>query len=547
MKKFHSILVFFVVFSIIQVSGFSNPFTQAVKFCTLSDIHYYDTTLGTTGADFEKMIAREGKMFAESGAILESALQGIQNETPAFLLISGDLSKDGEKVGHQHIASVFSGFESSTGIKIFVVPGNHDIMNGHAKDFSGDSAIAAPSITPQEFSQIYGEFGFNEAISRDDSSLSYIAEPSPGIWLFALDDCEYKENTPEDPVVAGKFSDSTLSWIQSKLQEARRLNKTVIGMMHHGLLEHFTGQKLAFGEFVVDDYQSVSEMFAVNGMKMVFTGHFHASDITQKSFPDGSFITDIETGSPVNYPSTFRTVILNTDLTANINTTRIQEINYDTGDKDFQTYAEDLLIKFFRQTIAYLGQLPVESGGYGLSESDAVELAAIEAEAFKAHYAGDELPDEMMLESINAYLNSDIPAKVKAGNLIGTLWTDLAPSDNSVILDLQSEYTGIDYEKAVLPSGFNLEQNYPNPFNPSTTIIYTITKSLLPGGVRGGLTTLKVFNLLGQEIATLVNEKQSPGTYKVTFDASNLASGVYLYQLKTEGGFSLTKKLLLLK
>jgi len=193
MKKLHSVLGYFVVFSIMKIYCQSNTDIQTIKFCTLSDLHYYDTTLGTTSADFKAMLAKEGKMFAESGAILESALHGIQNEAPVFLLISGDLTKDGEKVGHQHMATILSDFESSTGIHVYTIPGNHDIMNGHATDFSGDSAISAPTITSEEFSQIYGEFGFNEAIARDDSSLSYIAEPVPGTWLFALDACRYKE------------------------------------------------------------------------------------------------------------------------------------------------------------------------------------------------------------------------------------------------------------------------------------------------------------------------------------------------------------------
>ena len=540
MGRFYSILVFVIVINILKIYGYSNPEIQAIKFCTISDLHYYDTTLGTTSADFQKMLSTEGKMFAESGAILESALLGIQKEKPSFLLISGDLTKDGEKVGHQRLASVLSGFESSTGIKIFVIPGNHDIMNCNATDYSGDSAIAAPSITPAEFSQIYGEFGFNEAIDRDDSSLSYIAEPSPGIWLFALDACKYKENTPEKSVVGGKFSVSTLAWIKSKLQEARSLNKTVIGMMHHGLLEHFKGQKQAFSDFVVDDYQTVSEMFAANGMRMIFTGHFHATDITKQIFLNSSFISDVETGSLASYPSSFRTVTLNSDSTADIKTTRIVEINFNTGDKDFLTYSEDLFVKYFSHIIAYQAQLPVESGGYGLSESNAMELAVAETDAFKAHYAGDEVPDQVTLELINAFLSSDIPAKVRAGNIMKSLWTDLAPSDNSAVLDLKVDgnYTGIAYEDAALPTGFNLEQNYPNPFNPTTIINYSLKNSTH--------VNIEVFDISGRLIKTLIDEVKMPGSYNINFTAGNLASGIYIYRMQTNE-FSRTKKLILMK
>ena len=94
-----------------------------------------------------------------------------------------------------------------------------------------------------------------------------------------------------------------------------------------------------------------------------------------------------------------------------------------------------------------------------------------------------------------------------------------------------------------LPSKFALEQNYPNPFNPATTIKYSIPQA----GVGSALTVqLKVYDVLGREVATLVNGKQKPGNYEVTFNARNLSSGVYFYQLKA-GDFIATKKLVLLK
>jgi len=89
-----------------------------------------------------------------------------------------------------------------------------------------------------------------------------------------------------------------------------------------------------------------------------------------------------------------------------------------------------------------------------------------------------------------------------------------------------------------LPTDFSLEQNYPNPFNPSTTIRYSIPID--------NFVTLKVYNLLGQEVAALVNENKVAGNYNITFDASNLSSGVYLYKLDA-GQFSSVKKLTLLK
>jgi hypothetical protein len=108
--------------------------------------------------------------------------------------------------------------------------------------------------------------------------------------------------------------------------------------------------------------------------------------------------------------------------------------------------------------------------------------------------------------------------------------------------------TPVREEAANIPSQFALEQNYPNPFNPSTKIQFTIV-SAQSGSASGGnrlLTIVKVFDVLGREVATLVNAVKEPGTYTVQFDGSNLASGVYFYRLQA-GTYVETRKLLLLR
>jgi hypothetical protein len=96
------------------------------------------------------------------------------------------------------------------------------------------------------------------------------------------------------------------------------------------------------------------------------------------------------------------------------------------------------------------------------------------------------------------------------------------------------------------PKEFSLEQNYPNPFNPTTKIRYTIAPPNLPKGEAIGKVTLKIYDILGNEVATLVNEEKPAGYYEVEFNASNLASGVYIYRL-TSGKFVSTKKLMVLQ
>ncbi len=90
----------------------------------------------------------------------------------------------------------------------------------------------------------------------------------------------------------------------------------------------------------------------------------------------------------------------------------------------------------------------------------------------------------------------------------------------------------------IIPKAFRLYQNYPNPFNPTTTIQFALPKR--------SSVTLKLYDILGKEVGTLVDEELLPGEYKVSFDAAGLASGVYFYQLEAEG-FVQTKKLMLLR
>lgn len=110
------------------------------------------------------------------------------------------------------------------------------------------------------------------------------------------------------------------------------------------------------------------------------------------------------------------------------------------------------------------------------------------------------------------------------------------------------EYSDIVEVEISTPSKFELFQNYPNPFNPTTKIKFTIPfgDSPLLGGARGGLVTLKIYDVLGYEVATIFNEKKEAGSYEVEFIAEKLSSGIFFYQLRA-GSFVETKKMLLLR
>jgi hypothetical protein len=124
--------------------------------------------------------------------------------------------------------------------------------------------------------------------------------------------------------------------------------------------------------------------------------------------------------------------------------------------------------------------------------------------------------------------------------LTSDLWKGTVRNQWSVMGDheLINISTDVNELPGLLPDSYSLEQNYPNPFNPTTNIRFSVPEA--------GLVTVKVFNVLGQEVATLVNELKNSGTYNVDFNAASLTSGVYFYSINTPN-FNSTKKMILMK
>jgi len=113
----------------------------------------------------------------------------------------------------------------------------------------------------------------------------------------------------------------------------------------------------------------------------------------------------------------------------------------------------------------------------------------------------------------------------------GSIWR-IGYATDSTLVSINSEHPNL------TPNSYRLDQNYPNPFNPSTVISYQIPLT--------GFVTLKVYDVLGNEIATLINEEQNAGSHSIDFNAAQLSSGIYFYRLDTEK-FSETKSMILIK
>lgn len=322
----------------------------STKIAVISDVHIMAPELVIKdGSAFQNYLKEDRKLLEESAEIAKALSNELQKENPQILLVPGDLTKDGERVSHQLFVKTFQPLIDA-GSKIIVVPGNHDINNPHAVTFNGEKKEYTETVTPDEFKQIYHNFGFGDAISQDKNSLSYVVEPVEGLRIFALDVCKYEDNTykklgatSDSCVTEGELKPSTILWLKEQTNLARKAGKQMIAMMHHNVIEHFNGQADFAAPYLLDNYTEAQKVLIEAQIPIVFTGHFHSTDIA-KTEHSGRYLYEIETGAPVTYPCPYRIMELNEQLTEiKIDTRYIEDVKWDTGELSFQEYAQKSL------------------------------------------------------------------------------------------------------------------------------------------------------------------------------------------------------------
>lgn len=427
-------LIFITAVGLAGCGSSEEPKTASVTFAVISDPHLHDSTLlGSNGADFAAYLEQDTKLLAESSEILSAAVADLKSSAADFIIISGDLTKDGERVNHQAMANQLAGL-AAVGKKVFVIPGNHDIDNPQAVSYLTSPPTPVATVSPAEFRQIYADFGYTDAISTDPNSLSYIAEPVPGLWLFAIDSCQYAANLNQAAsTVAGALSPATLTWILDRLKDARTQGKISIAMMHHGSIEHLTGQSLYYPEYLLNNWQSAVQQLAESGLHLIFTGHFHATDVTRKDF-DSSSLYDIETGSLITYPLSYRTVEMDLKTrSVAIQTRRVSAIT--SRPTDLQQY----VFATFQSSYTALARKTLSQQPYSLTDPTLSTVSGRIASGMMAHFAGNESPDMSTVLIITAMQGSMDPATQEFGSVLSSLWTDLPPGDTEVSFSFTAE------------------------------------------------------------------------------------------------------------
>ena len=292
---------------IAMLAGFAPLSASAAdhKIVVIADPHVMAPELLTNSdnADWTTYLDVSRKLIDYSQALFDQVLADISEMTtkPELVLIVGDLTKDGEQASHAYVKSKLD----DLGITTLVIPGNHDLGTVDAKAY-GETTTDVATISKDDFATIYADYGYGASSRREETTLTYACEPVEGLVVIGI-----------DSGTDGILSEATLKWVCDEAKAARAAGKQVIAMMHHPLIPHITSGEVFVSTVSVDDYENVRNSLADAGISIVFTGHFHTSDIAKDWNGDMSKpIYDVTTGSLCSYPCDYRVVTLSVAMTS---------------------------------------------------------------------------------------------------------------------------------------------------------------------------------------------------------------------------------------
>ena len=457
--------------SMMQAGAASLPVPdEALKLSIISDDHLYDRdVLGgvTEGGALESYLANDRKMIVESEELLDEALKRIAKSDSDYVLVSGDLTKDGEKVNHEKLAEKLKQLEQDTQKQVFVINGNHDISNEDALSYNGTETNPAETIDRADFKKIYADLGYDQALEQDSGSLSYTANLGDDYRLIVIDACIYNNdaaNPHQD--TAGELHSGQMSWVLAQIKKAIQDGRRPIGMLHHGLVPHTAIQSTFFPQYLLKDYETISHTLADAGLGLVFTGHFHSQDVAVTTTKKGNKLYDMETGSLVTYPSPVRTVALHGDQVTykSDSVNSLDGLNenivssaaiYQAVGGDFSQYAQQYLLKGLTDQVpGMLAYLLMQNGldqetaltqAKILSDSkpfgNETTLSQFLAACMAKHYSGDEDPGELKA-AISALQTSPNALHQMLGKAAWALTNDTTGTLTEPQLDTAADNSG---------------------------------------------------------------------------------------------------------
>ena len=248
------------------------------KIVIATDLHYLAEELaGNRGPAFMAMVnGSDGRVLQYSWEVLDAFLDDMLEEQPDLVVLSGDLTLNGEKKSHEELAEKLSVLLEND-IEVAVIPGNHDINHPYARAYTADGQKPVESVTAEEFASIYADYGYVAADSRDPNSLSYLYKLDDYYWLLMLDSCQY------DPVnqVGGMIEMGTYDWIEEVLEESWEEGAQVISVSHHNLLDQSGVSREFYDDCTIEHHEELLELLAGYDVRLHFSGHLHLQHYIQ--------------------------------------------------------------------------------------------------------------------------------------------------------------------------------------------------------------------------------------------------------------------------
>ena len=399
--------------------------TQAVvaqtKLVVLSDPHLMSPTLLVSdGPAWRDLLAKGRKLHDFSWSLLDEAVERIKTIRPNLVLITGDLTKDGETVSHAYVVKKLGELKAA-GIPSLVIPGNHDIDMGNAAvAYDGDHTIPVASPSLEEFATLYADYGYGEGSMFDGLSKTYCCEPVNGLVVIGI-------NSGKD----ASISTETFDWVCKQASEATTAGKKVIVMMHHALNLHLANIEKFFGTAMINHADDIRQRLIDAGVKVILTGHFHTSDIA-KDFDKNLTkpIYDIATGSLISYPCDYRELAFSTDLSELKVTTG--HITSTAGNPTFSPDSAKVRLHEAVMDHSKESALAIVREKYGeksaaVAELTITPLANYAADAFVIHAEGDEykVNANHILEKFKGdFINKHVPGWYE---LLYSMLKDLSP------------------------------------------------------------------------------------------------------------------------
>ena len=241
------------------------PYTPP-KIILATDLHYQSAACQDDGEAFQTFVAEsDGKVIQYLPELLEAFIDQVIAEKPSALVLSGDISMNGEEISHQELSYRLHRVQDA-GIPVLVIPGNHDINNTNASYYFGEEKTPAAPVTPEEFYDLYRQYGYDQALSRDQSSLSYVYELDEKNWLLMLDSSQYEPKN----LVEGRIKDETLEWARQELEKAREQGIFVLPIAHHNLLSQ---SRMYTTQCVMENNTEVIDLLQEYELPLFLSGH----------------------------------------------------------------------------------------------------------------------------------------------------------------------------------------------------------------------------------------------------------------------------------